>query len=293
MRTKLSAIIALLLIYPLPSYAANLKVVASFSILGDMVREVAGNHADIVTLVGPNGDAHMYEPSPADAKSIAVADLVIVNGLGFEGWIGKLIATSGHAHEPVIASKGVTPLQFEGTPAPDPHAWQDVANGKIYITNIRDALIKSDSSHADDYRKNAAKYLQKLDTLENWVKTEIAKIPAAKRSIITTHDAFQYFGHAYGVTLHAPIGMNTEAQASAADIAHLIDQIRSDHIRALFMENITDSRLIKQLETDGGAYMGGTLYSDALSPADGEAGTYLKMFTHNVQFMTAAMLHNQ
>jgi zinc/manganese transport system substrate-binding protein len=283
----------LFMFMPASAYAAKLKVVASFSILGDMVHEVAGDNADIVTLVGPNGDAHMYEPSPADAKTLASADLVIVNGLHFEGWLGRLIVSSGYSGQPVLASKGIAPFELAGTMEQDPHAWQNVANAKIYVTNIRDAFIDKDSAHAEIYKANASRYLKQLDDLDTWVKQEIAKVPQQHRSFITTHDAFQYFAKAYGVTLHAPIGINTEGNASAADIAHLIDQIRVQHIQALFMENITDSRLIRQLETDGGAYVGGTLYSDALSAPEGPAGTYVKMITQNVTLMPRGMLHNQ
>jgi len=286
-------VILLLLTLPAAAHAEKLKVVASFSILGDMVHEVAGDVIDLKTLVGPNGDAHVYEPTPADAKAIAHADLVIVNGLGFEGWLERLIASSGYKGPVVVASKGIAPLAFksEGL-TQDPHAWQSLANGKIYIANIRDALVKTDGTRAGMYRIKAARYLQQLTMLEAWVKAEIAQVPPPQRKVITSHDAFQYFARDYGVTFIAPLGISTESEASAADIAKLLDQIRAQYIRALFMENISDARLIRQLETDGDAYVGGTLYSDALSPPDGPAASYTAMFHHNVTQLLEGMGHN-
>lgn len=286
---------ALLMLCLLPSFAqaAPLKIVASFSILGDMVHEVAGSDVELKTLVGPNGDAHVYEPTPADAKALASADLVIVNGFGFEGWLGRLIASSGYKGPVVAATDGIAPLAFSGEGlTQDPHAWQSLANGKIYVANIRDALIKADSAHSADYKTNAARYLKKLGELDAWAKREIAALPAEKRKIITSHDAFHYFGNAYNVQFIAPLGINTESEASATSIAGLIDQIHAQKIQALFMENIADPRLIRQLEKDGGAYVGGTLYSDALSPPDGPAPTYVAMFKHNVSELTQGMMHN-
>jgi len=282
-----------LLLLPVNAFATPLKVVASFSILGDMVHQVGGNDIDLKTLVGPNGDAHVYEPTPADAKALAAADLVIINGLSFEGWLGRLIVSSGYTGSIVSASDGVKPLEFSGAGmAQDPHAWQNIANAKIYVMNIRDALIKADGAHAAHYKTHAEKYLQELDTLDAWVKAQIASVPNNKREVITSHDAFQYFGKAYGVRFIAPQGISTESEASAADIARLIDQIRTQKIQAMFMENISDPRLIKQLETDAGAYVGGTLYSDALSPPDGPASDYIAMFRHNVTQLAAGMRHN-
>lgn len=290
MRVRLLTLLFLILL-PAAAHADKLKVVASFSILGDMVHEVAGDNIDLKTLVGANGDAHVFEPTPADATAIAAADLVIVNGLGFEGWLGRLIVSSGYTGPVIIATQGITPLSNGLTQ--DPHAWQNIENAKIYVANIRDALIKADAAHAADFRVNAAKYLQKLDETDAWTKAEIAQIPATQRQIITSHDAFGYFAHAYGITIIAPLGISTESQASAADIARLIDQIRSKKVRAVFMENVSDPRLIKQLETDGGAYVGGTLYSDALSPAGGEAANYLALFRQNVTQLTNGMINNQ
>ncbi len=284
---------AVFLLFPASAHAEKLKLVASFSILGDMAQLVGGDDVDVKTLVGPDGDAHVYEPSPADAKTIVSANLVIVNGLGFEGWMERLIASSGYAGPVVVASHGIEPLAFSGEGlTQDPHAWQSLANGRIYVANIRDALIAADGEHADKYRANAAHYLKQIDALDRWVKNEIATVPAGKRKVITSHDAFQYFARRYGVQFIAPLGVSTESEASAADIARLIDQIRAGKVRAVFMENITDARLIRQLESDGGAYVGGTLYSDALSSAGGPAATYLAMFRHNVIQLVEGMEYN-
>jgi zinc/manganese transport system substrate-binding protein len=284
----LAALIVLLL--PCAAHADKLKVVASFSIAGDMVHEVAGDNVSLSVLVGPNSDAHVYEPSPVDAKAIAGADLVVVNGLGFEGWLSRLISSSGYKGPVVVASSGITPLQLEN--AQDPHAWQSIANGKIYVANIRDALMKADKAHARQYQDNAARYLKQLSELEIWVKEQVAQVPKAQRQVITSHDAFQYFSAAYGVRFIAPLGVSTDSEASAADIAHLIDQVRAQKVHAVFMENIADTRLVRQLEQDSGAYVGGTLYSDALSLPGGQAPTYVAMFKHNVAQLVAGMLHN-
>lgn len=294
MRIKRLAIIgtAVWALLPTLAWATPLQVVASFSIIGDFARVVAGDHAAVTTLVGPESDAHSYDPTPSDAKTLAHADLIIVNGLGLEGWMDRLIASSGYKGQPLIASQGIQPLVLEDVSHPDPHAWQDIHNVKIYVTNIRDALIAKDPAHATDYAANAMHYLSELEALDQWVKAEIARISSSKRALITTHDAFQYFAHAYGITLHAPLGMNTESSPSAKAMAHLIDQIRSEHIHALFMENITDNRLIEQLKNDSNAYIGGTLYSDALSGAGGPAPTYLRMIKHNVTLMVEGMGHN-
>jgi len=292
----LDCFVALLLamtIMPAAAHAEKLRVVASFSILGDMVHEVAGGNVELKTLVGPDGDAHVYEPSPADAKAIVSANLVVVNGLGFEGWLSRLIASSGYAGPVAVASSGIEALAFKGERlTQDPHAWQSLANGEIYVANVRDALIDADHTHADEYRANAARYLKRLAALEGWVRAEIATVPESRRKVITSHDAFQYFARAYGVQFIAPLGVSTESEASAADIARLIDQIRAQKVQAVFMENITDGRLIRQLESDGGAYVGGTLYSDALSPPDGPAPTYIAMFRHNVTQLVEGMEHN-
>ncbi|MDE3061142.1 MAG: metal ABC transporter substrate-binding protein [Pseudomonadota bacterium] len=289
MRLHFRFLLAALLFTLSPAaHAAPLKVVASFSILGDMTREIAGKDIALTTLVGPDSDAHVYEPSPADAKAIAGARLVIINGLGFEGWMVRLISSSGYGGPVIVASKGIATLETSGS-QPDPHAWQDLANGKIYAANIRDALVQADPAHAAEYRSRAAQYIRRIDALDAWARQQIANIPAPQRLIISSHDAFQYFARAYGITFIAPLGIDTESDVSAAAMGDLVDQIRSRHIRAIFLENITDPRLIRQLQSDTRVAIGGTLYSDALSDDAGPAPTYLAMFRHNVTALMKAM----
>lgn len=275
----------------LPSLAcAKVKAVASFSVIGDMVRQVAGNDADVQVLVGPNGNAHEYEPTPADARLIADANIVFVNGLGFEGWMERLIASAGYKGRVVAVSTGVKPLTALGHE--DPHAWQDVANAKLYAANIRDALAAMDKDHAADYARNAAAYIAQLDALDAWIQARIATVPPQKRKVISAHDAFGYFAARYGVTFIAPLGMSADSQPSAADIARIIDAVRKQDIAAVFLENMADPRLMEQIKQDSGAHLGGTLYSDALSAMGGPAADYIAMQRHNVAELVAAMQEN-
>jgi zinc/manganese transport system substrate-binding protein len=271
--------------------ADKVKAVASFSILGDMVKQVGGDRVDVITLVGPDGDAHVYEPTPADAKNLASAQILFTNGLGFEGWMERLEKSSGFKGKVVVASTGVKPrtmVEDEKT-ITDPHAWQSLANGKRYVVNIRDGLIVVDPEGKAVYEANAAKYLDAIAKEETDVKAAIATLPQEWRKIITSHDAFGYFGAAYGLEIVAPEGVSTESEASAKDVAKIIRQIKAEHIPAVFMENITDHRLLDQIASETGAKIGGELYTDALSPPDGSAPTYLYMFRHNVGALTAAL----
>ena len=273
----------------------KVKAVASFSILGDMVRQVGGDRVEVTTLVGPDGDAHVFSPTPADAKTLAAAQLFFVNGLGFEGWMERLEKSSGFKGKTVVASAGVKPRTMVeeegGTPETitDPHAWQNLANGKLYVANIRDGLIAADPAGKASYEANAAKYLGEIMQEDDAVRAALAKLPAERRKIITSHDAFGYFGAAYGLEIVAPEGVSTESEASAQDVAKIIRQIKAEHIPAVFIENITDHRLLDQIARETGAKIGGTLYSDALSPPDGPAPNYLDMFRHNVGALTAAL----
>jgi zinc/manganese transport system substrate-binding protein len=290
--------LALLILFGL-SGAANaadkIKAVASFSIIGDIVKEVGGDRVEVITLVGPDGDAHVYEPTPADAKNLAAASILFTNGLGFEGWMDRLEKSSGFKGKVVVASTGVKPrimVEDEGGKAEtitDPHAWQDLANGRLYVTNIRDALIAVDPGGKATYEANAAKYLDAIDREETEVKAQLAMLPKDRRKIITSHDAFGYFGAAYGLEIIAPEGVSTESEASAQDVAKIIRQIKAEHIPAVFIENVTDHRLLDQIARETGAKIGGELYTDALSPPDGPAPTYLDMFRHNVGALTAAL----
>ena len=265
----------------------RLKVVASFSILGDFVKNVGGDRVEVTTLVGPNGDVHVYTPAPADAKKIADARLVVVNGLGLEGWLPRLVQSSGSKAAIVTATDGIVPLQSGA--AADPHAWQSVPNAKIYVANIRDALVAADPSDAEVFRANADGYLAKLDSLDHDVRAAVAQIPPARRKVISTHGAFGYFGAAYGVDFIAPLGVSTDSEASARDIADIITQIRAAKIPAVFVENISDDRLIQRISAETGAGIGGMLYSDSLTDEKGDAPTYIELVRHNIKALNHAL----
>jgi len=272
---------------------SRIKAVASLSIIGDFVRNVGGDRIEVSTLVGPNGDAHVYSPTPADAKKLADAKIVFVNGLGLEGWMTRLAAASGTAAPTIVVTTGITPLRREEEPgrtAIDPHAWQSVADAKVYVANIRDGLIAVDPAGKAVYEANAAAYLGKLDELETWVRAALAAIPAGRRKIITTHDAFGYFGDAYGLSFMAPDRVSTESEPSAKDVAAIVAQIRRQKIPAVFLENVADPRLMAQIARETGAVIGGTLYSDALSEPGGPAGTYIDMMRYNVRQFTKALV---
>ena len=269
--------------------AGKLNVVTTFTILADMVRNVGGEHVALTTLVGPDGDAHVYEPTPADARTLARADLVVVNGLGFEGWIDRLIKVSGYRGPVVVASEGIAALTVEEN-QPDPHAWQDLANGRLDVANIVRALAAADPAHADDYRRRAEAYDRELAAMDREVKSRLDAFPRDRRKVITSHDAFRYFGRAYGIDFLAPVGLSTESAPSAGEIAALIRQMRDEGIHALFVENITDPRLVGQLAREAGAVIGGRLYSDSLSGPTGPAPTYLDMFRHNVGEIAKAVM---
>jgi len=268
---------------------ARPHAVATFSILGDLVRNVGGERLELATLVGPNGDVHVYAPTPADVRTIAAANIVFVNGLGLEGWVDRLIAASGTHAAVVVASRGVKPRSGgngRDRAATDPHAWQSVANAKIYVGNIRDGLIATDPGGENVYQVNAAGYLAALDGLDAEIRSTIEAVPVARRKVITTHTAFGYFGEAYGIEFIAPEGLSTDADPSARDVARLIEQIRREKIPAVFIENVTDPRLLQRIAAETGARIGGTLYSDALSAPDGPAATYIDMMRSNVRELT-------
>jgi zinc/manganese transport system substrate-binding protein len=275
------------------SAPAKLKVLATFSILADFVRNVGGDRVEVGTLVGPDSDAHVYAPAPADAKKVADSKVVITNGLGYEGWMNRLLKASGTKAPVVVATKGIKERKAQdshGHGGADPHAWQSVANAKVYVTNIRDALIAADPAGKSAYEANAAGYLAKLDTLDQEVKAAVAAIPAERRKIITTHDAFGYFEQAYGVAFIAPQGVSTEAEPSARDIARIVTQVKKQKIPAVFLENITDPRLMERIAKETGARVGGKLYSDALTGEKGDAPGYLELMRHNLKTLGAALM---
>jgi zinc/manganese transport system substrate-binding protein len=282
---------------PLAARAAapdQLRVVATITILGDMVEQVGAGRVALTTLIGPDGDAHAFEPTPGDVKALSAADLVVVNGLGLEGWLDRLIAASGYKGPVVVASDGVSPRQMEeeGATGVDPHAWQDLRNGHRYVANIEAALTAADPSNAGAYHQAAARYLSEIDAMDAEVRKTLGEVRPGQRKVVTSHDAFGYFGAAYGVEFEAPQGVSEDAEPSAADMKRLIDQIRREDIKVLFFENALSSRLIEQIARETGATIGGTLYADALSKPGGPADTYLKMFQHNVPLLKAAMAAN-
>lgn len=291
----LFALLAVLALMGSPARAQDkINVVASFSILGDLVKNVGGVRVEVTTLVGPNGDAHSFSPTPADARKLAAAKLVFVNGLGFEGWMTRLVRASGTKAPMAVASTGVELRRMEdhhhpGRQVSDPHAWQSVANLKIYVANIRDGLRAADPSGADFYEANAKDYLGKLDALEREVIETVGKIPAERRKVITTHDAFGYFAGAYRVEFIAPSGVSADSEPSARDVVRIVAQIRRQKIPAVFMENISDPRLMQQIARETGARIGGTLYSDALSDANGPAASVIDMMRSNVRELAKAL----
>ena len=275
-----------------PAYASDkVNVVATFSILADFVRNVGGDRVEVTALVGPGADAHVYTPSPSDAKKIAAAKLVVVNGLGLEGWLPRLVKSSGGTATMLVASTGITPLRPGGGhhAEADPHAWQSVANAKIYVGNIRDALMTADPDGTATYRSNAEQYLARLDALDREVREAVAQIPPERRKVISSHEAFGYFAAAYGIAFVAPQGVSTESEPSARDLATIIRQIRKENIPAVFLENISDPRLVERIAAETGARIGGTLYSDSLTGEKGDAPTYIDMVRHNIRAVSSAL----
>ncbi|MFD1703043.1 metal ABC transporter substrate-binding protein [Methylopila henanensis] len=304
-RALLAAVVAgVLSTLPAAAEPAKVKAVATFSILGDFVAAVGGDRVSVETLVGPNGDAHVFSPSPADAKKVAEAKVLFENGLGLEGWISRLVKSAGAQVPVVVAAKGVAPREMAEEDdhdhkhghahghdhgAVDPHAWQAVPNAKIYVANVRDGLIAADPDGRATYEANAAAYIEKLDALDAEIRAAWAKVPVERRRIITSHDAFGYYAAAYDVEMIAPQGVSTETEASAKDVARIIRQIKAEKIPAVFVENISDRRLAERIAKETGAKIGGALYSDALSPAGGPAATYLDMMRSNLRELTSAL----
>ncbi|KKB12276.1 metal ABC transporter substrate-binding protein [Devosia geojensis] len=281
----------------------RLQVVATFSIIGDLARQVGGERIELKTLVGPNGDAHVYEPKPADAIALARADVVLVNGLLFEGFLSRLVEASGTAAPIVELTQGIDILEdpagghyhfvngeavFHAAPN-DPHAWQSVVNAKLYVENIAEAFCAADAGGCADYQANAAVYFDELTALDEEVRQAIAAIPEDKRVVVVAHHAFRYFEDAYGITFLSPQGVSTESEASAADVAGLVREVRERRASAVFAENISDARLVEQIAAEAGLTLGGTLFSDALSGPEGPASTYVDLIRANVATITSAV----
>lgn len=270
-----------------PAHAEKIKVVASFSILGDMVRNVTGDLASIKTIVGPNADAHVYTPNVADARAVTQADVIFVNGLGFETWSQTLIKSSGTKAKVYVATEGIEPIKADGEI--DPHAWNALQNGTIYVRNIAHALAKSDPTNAKTYETNAAAYIKKLQALHDRTVAELSALPTNRRTVVTAHDAFGYLANAYGLRFLAPVGIDTEAEPSARDLANLIKQLKQEEVAGLFVENITSPALVEQIARETGLRIGGRLFSDALSAKGGPATSYYAMFAHNLGVIVAAL----
>ena len=271
--------------------AATLKVVASFTVLADVVRQVGGDRVTVTSLVGPNGDPHEFEPSPSDARNLNAAQVAFVSGEGLEGWMDRLISASGYKGKPVVVSEGITfrTMDEDGQTVTDPHVWNSPVNVKIWVANIEEALAKVAPADAAAFKTNAERYIKTLDGLDAYALSELAKIPEDHRKVLTSHDAFGYFGREYGVKFLAPIGVSTESEASAAEVAKLIEQIKAEHVKTYFFENSNDPRLVRQIAEATGAEPGGELYVEALSDTKGPASSYEKMFRYNVDQLVAAM----
>jgi zinc/manganese transport system substrate-binding protein len=282
-----------------PTQAAEpLPVTVSFSILGDLVRVVGASRIVVTTLVGPEQDAHGFEPRPADAKALLASKLLVVNGLGFEPWAARLVKSAGYKGETVVATSGVkarqTPKANHGHAhaEADPHAWQNPDNVALYVRNIATGLSKVDPAGASSYQANADAYVKELQALDAWAKAQFATLPQAKRKAITSHDAFGYLASHYGLTFLAPQGVNTDTEPSARQVGQLIRQIQREKIRAVFVENMANPKLLAQLSQDAGVTPGASLYADALSSADKPGATYLQMMRHNVTELVAGMQLN-
>ncbi|MBV8060280.1 MAG: zinc ABC transporter substrate-binding protein [Alphaproteobacteria bacterium] len=286
--------LAAIALAPVTAHATPLKAVATISILADITHQVGGDLVNVTPIVGPDGDAHTYKPTPQDAKALAEADVIITNGLGLEGWLSRLIKASGTKAIIAVASTGVTPRQMvdDGRKITDPHAWQNVANARIYAHNIASALTKALPDQTTVIQQQAAAYDAQLADLDSWVNGQLADIPAAQRKIITSHDAFGYYGAAYNVTLQAPQGMSTEGEPTAAQVAKLITQMKSEKIHRVFFENMASPKVVQRIAEEANAKVGDAVYSDALSKADGPAATYTNMIRHNTTLFREAMLMN-
>lgn len=288
---RLLVLLSLASMMAAPVSAQPLPVVTSFSILADLVKVIGGSHVEVTSLVGPNTDAHVFDPTPADAKRLANAKLVVINGLGFEGWMDRLIKSSGYRGSIIVASRGVKTIQeaaghghqhgHSHSHAADPHAWQNPLNVKQYVQNIRIALAAAKPAAAKEFEERAQAYSRDLDALDQSIRERLKPIPVAQRRVVTSHDAFGYFAAAYNVKFYPLQGLSTGSEPSAADVVRIIDQIKKNKVSAIFVENISDARVLERITKESGARIGGTLYADALSAPGTAVDTYLKLIEHN------------
>ncbi|MGE5515201.1 MAG: metal ABC transporter substrate-binding protein [Bacteroidota bacterium] len=271
--------------------ARTLETVASFTVLADVVKQVGGDHVQVRSLVPANGDPHEFEPSPDDAKAVKGADLTFISGEGLESWFQRLVKASGSKAKPVVVSTGIKTrtMEEDGKTVTDPHVWNSAANVVVWVANVEKALSAASPEDAADFKANAARYTKELQDLDAYAKAQIAAVPKEKRKVLTSHDAFGYFGQAYGVRFLSPLGVSTETEASAADVAKLIDQIKKEQVKVYFIENSNDPRLVEQIASATGAQPGGKLYVESLSQADGPVPTYARMFRYNVDQIAAAI----
>lgn len=274
-----------------PVMAKTVNTVASFSVLADIVKQVGGDHVNVTTLVGPDGDPHTFQPSPKESVVINKAEVVFTSGLGLEGWMDRLVTASGYKGEVIVASDGVSSriMQEDGEEVTDPHAWNSAANGAIYARNVMNALVAVSPEDAEYFKQRGNAYIEQLNKLDAWAKDEFSGIDKTQRKVLTSHDAFGYFGAQYGVEFLSPQGISTESEASAKEVAELIQQIKDQGVHAYFIENQTDPRLVEQIASATGAKNGGELYPEALTENGGDADTYVDAFKHNVKVMIRSM----
>lgn len=296
-RTLMSAIMASPILCRQAWADRPMAVVATFSILADMARQVGGPAVSVISLVPPDADTHVYEPKPSDLRALKEAKMVVMNGLGLDTWMERLLGAAGYAGPVVIATDGVSARKMRepdhgGTEETDPHAWQDPRNGIIYASNIAEGLAKANPAHAADFRVRAEEFGRRIAETDTWIEQQFAPIPLSKRKILTSHDAFGYFGARYQIEFHGVEGISSESESSAAEIAALVKLVRKEGIKAVFVENMTNSRLAKTVARESGAILGPTVYSDALSPPGGPADTYLKMLRYNAPLFAGAMRAN-
>lgn len=304
-RPALSVMMALMLpLFSTMPANARINVIASFSIIGDMAHNIGEDRITLRTIVGADGDAHVYEPSPADAIAMAKADVILINGLKLEGFMTRLIRSSESKAPVIETTKDAAILRdpagghyhfnngkavFHAAPF-DPHAWQSIANAKVYVKNITEAFCTADKDNCAFYQQNAHRYAEKLNALDGKITAAIQQVPPEKRTVVVGHHAFRYFEEAYGIHFLSPQGVSTESEASAADVAGILREIKIRHASAIFAENISNPRLVQQIASEAGLHVAGTLYSDALSAADGPAATYLAMMEHNATTLAAAAI---
>lgn len=271
--------------------AKTIDVVASFTVLADVVKNVGGEHVNVKSLVPPNGDPHEFEPSPDNAKAVKAAAVTFISGDGLENWFKRLAKAAGTTEKPVVASEGIKTRKFveDGKKVTDPHVWNSVPNMLIWVANIEKALAKADPEDAAAFKTNAERYTKELKELDASIRSRVGAVPKDKRKVLTSHDAFGYYGAEYGVTFLSPLGVSTETEASAADVAKLIDQIKKEHIKVYFIESSNDPRLVEQVAKATGAQAGGELYPEALSAADGPVPTYVKLMQYNTDKIVSAI----